>query len=131
MTSPTAPLARSRSLVGGVLLVLAGWAVAGCGSDAADQVTEMTAVIVKTAAGVQGQVALADAGIEVSGPLSCTAEPDGDAFAVSCTGTSLEGREITLSGTATSVPGGQSVAGTFVATAGGQQVLSTDCLGQC
>lgn len=105
--------------------------MAGCGSDATEQVTEMTAVIVKTAASVQGQVALADAGIEVSGPLSCTAEPDGDNFAVRCSGTSLDGREVTLSGTATSVPGGQSVAGTFVATAGGQQVLSTDCLGQC
>lgn len=127
MTSITRPGAL---LLAGLLALFAA-SLAGCGSSGTEQVTEMTAVIVKTAAGVQGQAALADAGIEISGPLSCTAEPDGEAFAVSCTGTSLDGRGVTLSGTATSVPGGQSVAGTFVATAGGQQVLSTDCLGQC
>ena len=105
--------------------------VTGCGQDGTEQVTEMTAVVVKTAASVQGQAALADAGVEVSGPLSCTAEPTGDEFTLSCSGTSVDGRQVSLTGTATSVPGGQSVAGSFVATAGGQQVLSSQCLGQC
>ena len=117
--------------VGAALAIVAvGWA-SGCGQNGTEQVTQMTAVIVKTAASVQGQAALADAGIEVSGPLDCTAEPTGDEFTLSCSGTSLDGREVSLTGTATSVPGGQSVAGSFVATAGGQQVLSSQCLGQC
>jgi hypothetical protein len=91
----------------------------------------MTAVIVKTAAAAQGQVALADKGVEVSGPLSCTAEPSGEEFTVSCSGTSLDGRPVSVTGTATSVPGGSSVAGTFTGSAGGQQVFTTDCLGSC
>jgi hypothetical protein len=91
----------------------------------------MTAVIVKTAASTQGQAAFSDAGVDVSGPLSCTAEPSGDAFTLNCSGTSLDGRPVTLTGTATSVPGGSSVAGTFVGTAAGQQVFSSDCLGDC
>ena len=91
----------------------------------------MTAVIVKTAASNRGQAALAEAGVEVSGPLSCTAEPSGDDYTVSCSGTSLDGRAVTVTGTATSVPGGSSVAGNFVGTAGGQQVFSADCLGDC
>ena len=36
-----------------------------------------------------------------------------------------------MTGTATSLPGGSSVAGNFVGTAGGTQVFSLDCLGDC
>jgi hypothetical protein len=112
-------------------LFLLGFAVSACGSSGEEQVTEMTALIVKTAASTQGQAKLADAGVEVSGPLSCTAEPSNDAYILNCSGTSLDGRAVTVTGTATSVPGGSSVAGTFVGTAGGQQVFSSDCLGDC
>jgi len=103
----------------------------GCGSSGEKQVTEMTEVIVKTAASTRGQAALAAAGVEVSGPLSCTTTPSGDAFTVNCSGTSLDGRQVTVTGTATSVPGGTSVAGNFIGTAGGQQVFSSECLGDC
>jgi hypothetical protein len=105
--------------------------LAGCGSSGEQQVTEMTAVIVKTAAANQGQAALAAKGVDVSGPLNCSVTPAGEDFSVTCSGTSLEGQPVTVSGTATSVPGGGSVAGSFVGTAGGQQVFSTDCLGTC
>jgi hypothetical protein len=111
--------------------LLVGLSLAACGASGEKQVTEMTEVIVRTAASTQGQAALSDAGVDVSGPLSCTTQPKGDQFTVSCTGTSLDGRAVTVSGTATSAPGGTSVAGTFVGTAGGQQVFSSDCLGDC
>ena len=112
-------------------LVLLALALGGCGSSAEEQVGEMTGVIVKTAASSQGQATLAKAGVEVSGPLNCTAEPAGDDFTVSCSATSVDGRAVTLTGTATSVPGGTSVAGQFRATANGQEVWSAECRGTC
>jgi hypothetical protein len=119
-------------LLAGVLAGLSmALSLAACGSSGEKQVTEMTEVIVRTAASTQGQTALSDAGVEVSGPLSCTTSPQGNEFAVSCSGTSLDGRAVTVTGTATSVPGGTSVAGDFVGTAAGQQVFSSDCLGDC
>ena len=101
----------------------------GCGASGEQQVEQMTETLVRTAASTQGQAELADAGVEVSGPLSCQTTPKGDDIDVSCTGRALDGREVTLAGTATSLPGGSSVEGTFVATAGGTEVFATDCLG--
>ena len=111
--------------------LLISLSLAACGSSGEKQVTQMTDLIVKTASSTRGQAALAQAGVEVSGPLSCTTQPSGEDFTVSCSGTSIDGRPVTVTGTATSVPGGSSVAGNFVGTAGGQQVFSTDCLGDC
>lgn len=122
----TAPVMRLRFFV---CLSLAAVAVAGCGSSGEQQVEKMTETLVRTAASTQGQAELADAGVEVSGPLSCQTTPRGDEFAVSCTGTALDGRAVTVTGTATSLPGGSSVEGTFVGTAAGTQVFATECLG--
>ena len=126
---PSLPSVRMLCGLFGSLLV--GLSLAACGASGEKQVTQMTEVIVRTASSTQGQAALSDAGVEVSGPLSCTTQPQGDQFAVNCSGTSLDGRPVTVTGTATSVPGGTSVAGSFVGTAGGQQVFSSDCLGDC
>jgi hypothetical protein len=102
---------------------------AACGASGEDQVEQMTETLVRTAASTQGQTELADVGVEVSGPLSCTTVPEGSDFVVTCSGTALDGRPVTVEGTATSLPGGQSVEGSFVGTAGGQRVFSVDCLG--
>lgn len=104
-------------------------AVAGCGSSGEQQVEQMTETLVRTAASTEGQAELAGAGVEVSGPLSCQTTPSGDDFEVACTGTALDGRAVTVTGTATSLPGGSSVQGSFVGTAAGAQVFATDCLG--
>jgi len=117
---------RLRFLAG---LSLVAVAVAGCGSSGEQQVEKMTETLVRTAASTQGQAELADAGVEVSGPLSCQTTPQGDEFDVSCSGTALDGRPVTVTGTATSLPGGTSVKGTFVGTAAGTQVFATECLG--
>ncbi|MCZ3386160.1 MAG: hypothetical protein LH630_04155 [Actinomycetia bacterium] len=103
--------------------------IAGCGSSGEQQVEQMTETLVRTAASTQGQAELADADVEVSGPLSCQTTPNGDEIDVSCAGTALDGRPVTVQGTATSLTGGTSVAGTFVGTAGGTQVFTLDCLG--
>ena len=103
----------------------------GCGSSGEEQVTKMTDLLVNTAASTQGQAAFVDAGVDVTSALSCNTQPSGDEFTVSCTGTSIDGKPITLTGTATSLPGGSSVAGNFVGTAAGSQVFATDCLGSC
>jgi hypothetical protein len=103
--------------------------LAGCGSSGEQQVEKMTETLVNTAASTQGQAELADVGVEVSGPLSCQTTPKGDEFDVSCSSTALDGRAVTVSGTATSLPGGSSVQGSFVGTAAGVRVFATDCLG--
>ena len=90
---------------------------------------KMTETLVRTAASTQGQSELAKGGVEVSGPLSCQTTPDGDQIDVSCSGTALDGRQVTVTGTATSLPGGTSVQGTFVGSAAGVQVFALDCLG--
>jgi hypothetical protein len=113
----------------GLVLSSAVLALAAGGSSGEEQVEQMTETLVRTAASTQGQAELADAGVEVSGPLSCQTTPNGDEIEVACTGTALDGRPVTVSGTATSLSGGTSVAGNFVGTAGGTQVFALDCLG--
>jgi len=110
-------------MVSALCLVL----VSGCNGE--QQVADVDEVLARTAASVQGQAALAKAGVEVSGPLSCTSEQVDGGVAIECTGTSLTGQAVTLSGTATSLPGGSAVKGSFTGTANGQQVLTADCLG--
>lgn len=119
-------MTRLRSLVTLSSVVLLA---AGCGSSGERQVEQMTETLVRTAASTQGQAELADAGVEVSGPLSCQTTPNGDEIEVACTGTALDGRPVTVAGTATSLAGGTSVSGDFVGTAGGAQVFALDCLG--
>ena len=89
----------------------------------------MTETLVKTAAETQGQRELAKVGVEVSGPLTCTTGRNGDDISLSCNGTALDGRQVSVTGTATSAPGGSTVAGQFIGMAAGQQVFALDCLG--
>ena len=86
-------------------------------------------LLVRTASSVQGQVALAKLGAQVSGPLSCTSAQTDAGVTVSCTGTTVDGKPVAVSGTATSLPGGNAVKGNFVGTVAGQQVFTSDCLG--
>lgn len=121
-----------RSVVLTAAVATALLMVSGCGDNGAEQkVQEFTGLIVQTAAANRAPAAFGTVGVEVSGPLSCSATPSGDQFTLNCTGTSLDGRAVTLTGTATSAPGGSSVAGNFVGTANGSQVLTTSCLGDC
>jgi hypothetical protein len=118
---------RSK-IVSGCVLVVA-MVLSSCSGSGQDQVAAMTEMLVRTAAATQGQVELAAVGVEVSGPLACSTQMQGDAIAVTCTATSLDGRPVTVSGTATSLPGGTTVSGSFVGTAAGTQVFAKDCLG--
>ena len=104
--------------------------LAGCGGAAEDKVTEVTDVV-NTAASTRGQAQFVSSGVQISSPLSCDTQPSGEDFTVSCTGTSSDGKKLSMTGTATSVPGGSSLAGSFVVVTDGQQVFSTDCLGSC
>jgi hypothetical protein len=100
---------------------------AGCGGE--DQAQDVTELLARTAASTQGQAALNQAGVQVSGPLSCDSRQNGASVDVSCTGTSLDGKPVVLTGTVDSAPGGTAIRGAFTATAGGVEVLNTDCLG--
>lgn len=116
---------RKRWFVGVALLTL----VAACGSDGVQQVKDMDETLVRTAASVQGQAALAKVGAQVSGPLSCTSAQTDDGVTVDCSGTTVDGKGVEVKGTASSLPGGNAVKGNFVGTVEGQQVFSLDCMG--
>lgn len=107
-----------------ILLVLSG-----CGSSGVEQVADVDEVLVRTTAGTQGQNELAKVGVQLTGLLSCATEQVDDGVSVACTGTTVDGQAVQLSGTATSLPGGNAVQGDFVGAVAGKQVLSTECLG--
>ena len=119
---------RARLVIASSTALLA---LGGCDGAAEDKVTEVTDVIVNTAASTRGQAQFVSSGVQISSPLSCDTQPSGEDFTVSCTGTSSDGKKLSMTGTATSVPGGSSLAGSFVGVADGQQLFSTDCLGSC
>jgi hypothetical protein len=120
------PLSRSRSLIA-TFAVLA--LASACGSSGEQKVADMDEVLVRTASSVQGQAALANAGAQVSGPLSCTSSRTDAGVSVSCTGTTVDGKPVEVSGTATNLSGGDAVEGDFVGSVAGQQVFTSDCLG--
>jgi uncharacterized Zn-binding protein involved in type VI secretion len=109
----------------GVLSLL----LVGCGRTGEQQVADVDEVLVRTAVATQGQVELSEVGAEVSGPPSCTSTQQDSAVDVSCTGTTVDGRPVAVSGTATSLEGGNAPKGSFVGTVAGQQVFSLPCLG--
>jgi len=111
----------------GVFVVLG--LLSACGGSGVQQVKDVDELLARTASSVQGQAALAKVGAEVSGPLSCTSAQGDSGVTVSCTGTTVEGKPVTLSGTVTSLPGGSAVQGNFVGSVAGQQVFNSDCLG--
>jgi len=117
---------RAVRVIGACLLALTATA---CGSSGEETVEQVDEVLVRTAASNLGQQELAKAGAEVSGPLSCSTTRQEGGVDISCSGTTLDGRAVEVTGTATSLPGGNTVKGNFVGTAAGQQVFSLECLG--
>ena len=101
----------------------------GCGTTGEQQVADVDEVLVRTAVATQGQVELAKVGAEVSGPLSCTSTQQDSAVDVSCTGTTVDGRPVAVTGTATSLEGGNRPQGNFIGSVAGGQVFSLTCLG--
>jgi len=124
------PANRRTMLAASGGLVLVAGLLSACNGQ--QQVADMDETLVRTAVSTQGQSALMQVGVEVSGPLSCTsAQGSGVTVTVNCTATAIDSRPVTLTATVTSLEGGSSPKGTFVATAAGQQVLNTTCLGTC
>ena len=78
-----------------------------------------------------GQDEFTTAGITLDGDLDCAATPSANAttdadgvasdYSVSCTGTTTDGKEVTLEGDTSNPP--------FVGKVDGEEVFSRDCLG--
>jgi hypothetical protein len=127
------PSALRRGAWSAGLLLSAGL-LAGCNASqqAQQQVADLDETLVRTAVSTQATQALMGVNVEISGPMACTSvQAGGGAVTVNCTATSLTGQPVTLTGSVTALIGGTSPKGTFTATAAGQQVLNTDCLGSC
>jgi len=109
--------------------------VAACGGDGGDtQALDEEAV--QTAIATAGEAEFAKAGVSVEGGLDCaaTAKPastsgttDASAFTVECTGTTNDGKGVTLNGDGTQ--DGDTERGTFVGKVDNEQVFETKCLG--
>jgi hypothetical protein len=98
-----------------------------------DLVDEGTEAVVRNVAAAAASGAFEREGFEVDGGFDCTATSTGGAeqIEVTCTGSSRDGEELVLEGTAetgTAEPG-NAVRGSFVGTADGEEVFREDCLG--
>jgi hypothetical protein len=139
-----------RSLVVGVCAVAA--IAAGCSDDSRDEIEDEIRSVVSDAADVasdagrnaievaarnlasaQAQEEFENAGYQIEGDLRCTANADDGLTAVeiSCSGTTVDGAAVEMTGTTDELPGLSVIEldGSFVGTVDGEEVFSTDRLG--
>ena len=98
--------------------------------EASEDAVELAA---RTFAAVQGGQEFEAAGHVIDGDLTCEADATSDLTAVeiSCTGTTVDGGEASMSGTTSEFPGASfdELDGDFVGTVDGTEVFSTERLG--
>lgn len=102
--------------------------------DAVDEVSEdAVELAARNFAAVQGSQEFEAAGYPIDGDLTCEADATSDLTAVeiSCTGTTADGGEASLTGTTAEVPGASfdELDGDFVGSVDGTEVFSTERLG--
>ena len=119
---------RIATLVVAVAL-LSSVGLAGC-SDAEKQLdtakTEIGEVVIRNVVALAGSVAFKENGYPLSKRLTCTAKVTSDNVAtVACTGTTKDGKPVTLDGTAND---NTAKKGSFEGKVAGQMVFSRDCL---
>jgi hypothetical protein len=115
------------------VIIVAVTAMACTEEQRGDLVDQGTEAVVRNVVAAAGAGAFEREGVEVEGPLECTASSTGGAerMEVRCTGSSQEGAELVLEGEATTgdAEPGNLVRGSFVGTVDGEQVFEQDCLG--
>lgn len=102
--------------------------------DVVDEVTEdAVELAARNFASVQGGQEFESAGYPLDGDLTCEADATSELTAVeiSCTGTTVDGGEASLSGTTSELPGVSfdELDGDFVGTVDGENVFTTERLG--
>jgi len=102
--------------------------------DAVDEVSEdAVELAARNFASMQGSQEFEDAGHPIDGDLTCEADATSDLTAVeiSCTGTTVDGGDASLSGTTAEFPGVSfdELDGDFVGSVDGTEVFSTERLG--
>ena len=129
------PAGRARRRVPAPLiaLIVALTAMACTDEQRGDLVDQGTEAVVRNVVAAAGAGAFEREGVEVEGPLECTASSTGGAerLEVRCTGASQDGEELILEGEATTgdAEPGNLVRGSFVGSVDGEQVFEQDCLG--
>ncbi|MEQ8842324.1 MAG: hypothetical protein RIB98_15170 [Acidimicrobiales bacterium] len=143
---------RSTRTIGWLATAVSVLLVFGCSDDTADSVEDDVRSVVTEAADAvdeasedavevatrnfvteQAEDEFDEAGHEIDGELSCTADVTSGLTTVdvSCTGTTVDGASADLTGTTSELPGISltEVEGDFVGTVDGAEVFQTDRLG--
>ena len=115
------------------VLIVAVTAMACTEEQRGDLVDQGTEAVVRNVVAAAGAGAFEREGVEVEGPLDCSASSTGGAerLQVRCTGSSKDGEELVLEGEATTgdAEPGNLVRGSFVGTVDGEQAFEQECLG--
>jgi hypothetical protein len=115
------------------VLIVAVTALACTEEQRGDLVDQGTEAVVRNVVAAAGAGAFEREGVEVEGPLDCSASSTGGAerLQVRCTGSSKDGEELVLEGEVTTgdAEPGNLVRGSFVGTVDGEQVFEQECLG--
>lgn len=111
----------------------AGDAADDAGAAIDDATQDAVKMAARNLASAQGEDEFSSNGVEVEGDLECEATSNGDnsALDVSCTGTSTDGKSLSIEGTTSEMPGASltELEGSFTGAADGEEVFSVDTLG--
>jgi hypothetical protein len=124
---------RSRAARTAVAVVLMSAMAMGCSREQRQELVEDTVELAaRNMAREGGEQEFRNEGIEVSGDLDCSATSDAGAQSVSvdCTGTSVDGQDLTLEGELAVADGEIVDSSGFVGTADGDRVFEVSCVGE-
>jgi hypothetical protein len=124
---------RSRAARTAVAVVLMSAMAMGCSLEQRQELVEDTVELAaRNMAREGGEQEFRNEGIEVSGDLDCSATSDAGAQSVSvdCTGTSVDGQDLTLEGELAVADGEIVDSSGFVGTADGDRVFEVSCVGE-
>lgn len=126
---------RLRSLIAVPVVALSLVAVSACSEDEREQLLDDgVELAVRNFAAVQGAEHLSANGVDLDGRLRCTATVSKEgrsAVDVSCTGATVDGGAVELTGRTAELPGASitELKGEFTATVDGETVFTTGELG--
>ena len=126
-------MSRNTMLRVSLAMIMMIGVAAACSTEQRQEIVNDTVeVAARNVASEGGALEFQKSDIDVDGDLDCTANAEGGAetLAISCTGTSTEGQDLTLEGQLTVADGEIVGSSGFVGKADSEEVFSKDCVGE-